>query len=118
MRNTPLRGFMKSPLTQKLALSLNPARQKQFDDFVSANQQNRPKVNALATPDFTKLGKITKFVKDSASVIEKVTPKTVSSESNSRANENRQDIINMQTNTESTTRGSTGVGGGQYRETF
>jgi hypothetical protein len=46
---------MKSPLTQKLALSLNPARQKQFDDFVSANQQNRPKVNALTAPDFTKL---------------------------------------------------------------
>jgi hypothetical protein len=99
MRNTPLRGFMKSPLKQKLV------------------PYNGPKVNAFATPDFTKLGKVTEFVKDSASAIEKVTPKTVSSESNSRANENRQKIINKQTNTEPTTRGSKGVGGGQYRET-
>jgi hypothetical protein len=96
MRNSPLRGFMKSPLTQKLV------------------PYDGPKVNALATPDFTKLGDL----KEVGKVLEKITPKTVSSESNSRANENRQDIINKQTNTEPTTRGSQGVGGGQYRETF
>ena len=95
MRNSPLRGFMKSPLKQKLV------------------PYDGPKVNALATPDFTKLGDL----KEVGKVLEKITPKTVSSESNSRANENRQKIINKQTDTESTTRGSTGVGGGQYRET-
>jgi hypothetical protein len=121
MRNSPLRGFMKSPLKQKLALSLNPARQKQFDDFVSANQQNRPKVNAFAFPDFTKLGDLKDTLavaKTVGNLVEKVTPKTVSSESNSRANKNRQNIINKQTKVEPTTRGSKGVGGGQYRETF
>jgi hypothetical protein len=95
MRNTPLRGFMKSPLAQKLV------------------PYDGPKVVALGAPDFTKLGDLKAIGK----VLEKVTPKTVSSESNSRANENRQNIINKQTNTEPTTRGSKGVGGGQYRET-